>query len=123
MSAAHSAAPTVFVNAKKMDAKGTSSRRTAATPNLMDDKLIVSNLHTMENVPSIGAAVLLNVLLLLALVPLLELEIPCMCRWPGPLPLKQHKDDSPYHGDEVERQVHEVADEGLRGKLDQGFLQ
>ena len=34
ISAAHNAAPTVFVNAKKMEAIGTSSRSTAATPNL-----------------------------------------------------------------------------------------
>lgn len=34
MSAAHNAAPTVFVNAKIIDATGTSSSNTAATPKL-----------------------------------------------------------------------------------------
>lgn len=35
ISAAHNAAPTVLVKAKKMDASGTSSSKTAATPNLL----------------------------------------------------------------------------------------
>lgn len=36
ISAAHSAAPTVFVKEKKMPAIGTSSRRTAGTPKLVE---------------------------------------------------------------------------------------
>lgn len=38
MSAAHNAAPTVLVKAKMMDANGTSSSKTAATPNLLDNQ-------------------------------------------------------------------------------------
>lgn len=38
MSAAHNAAPTVLVKAKKMDANGTSSSKTAATPNLLSSQ-------------------------------------------------------------------------------------
>ena len=56
-------------------------------------------------------------LLFLSRIPLLQLEVPRVCRWPCPLTLQYHKHDSAHHGDEVERQIHQVPDQGIRCEL------
>ena len=71
----------------------------------------------IEYRPCIGGLVLIDMLLLLGVIPLLQLEVPRVCRWPSPPPLQYHKHDGAYHGDEVERQIHQVPDQGIGGEL------
>ena len=61
-------------------------------------------------------------LLLLSIIPLLQLEVPRMCRWTRPPTLQYHEHDSANYGDEVERQIHQVPDQGIRGEFLKGRL-
>ena len=65
-------------------------------------------------IPCIGSLVLIDMLLLLSTIPLLQLEVPRVCRWSRPLTLQYHKHDSAHYGDEVKRQIHQVSDQGIR---------
>lgn len=47
----------------------------------------------------------------------LELEVSSMSTWSVSLALQHNEDDGAHYRDEVERQVHKVADDGLRREL------
>lgn len=69
------------------------------------------------SIPGICGLSLLHELLPPALVHALQLKVPTMRRRPAPLSLQQHERDGPNDWDEVQWQVHEVPDEGLRREL------
>ena len=109
MSAAHKAAPTVFVNANKILATGTNSSRTEAIPKLTHPYQRAYRFlrfrygATDGDLPSVRRFVLLDMLLFLRIVPLLQLKIPRMSRRPGAPPLQHHKHDRPNNWYEVQR--------------------
>lgn len=120
ISAAHSAAPTVFVKAKRIEATGTSSSRTAATPKLNNVSTCSSlggSLTKVQVIPCIRSLVLIDVLLLLTCIPLLQLKIPCMTRRPCPLSLQDHKHHCAHHRNKVQWQIHEIPDNRRGGEL------
>jgi len=117
ISAAHNAAPTVFVKANRMEASGTNSSRTAATPKLCIISRRPKYRMMIELIPGIGSLVLINVLLLLRGIPLLQLKISRMTRRPCPLSLQDHKHNGPHHWNEIQRQVHEIPDNRRGRKL------
>ena len=55
--------------------------------------------------------------LFLGIVPLLQLEVPRMCRWTCPPTLQYYEHDSAHYWDEVERQIHQVPDQGIGGEF------
>lgn len=116
MSAAHSAAPTVFVNEKSMPAMGTISRRTAGTPKLCMSAIAAICISS-ETIPGVSSLATFHELILLLLVHLLELEVPCVRCRSEPASLQDHEEDSTHNRDKVQREVHEVADDSARCKL------
>jgi len=86
ISAAHSAAPTVFVKANRIEATGTSSRSTEATPKLQE----LVHRHEQNHkgfIPRISPFEFFNMLLFLGRVPLLQLEVSRMRSRPSSPPL------------------------------------
>lgn len=125
ISAAHSAAPTVFVKAKRIDAIGTSSSSTVATPKL-ERISMTSDTHSRESrtwhKPSICGLVLFNMLLPLSAIPLFQLEVPRVCCRSRPSALENDKNHSADNGYKVQRQVHEVSNQGCGRELGKRFL-
>lgn len=70
----------------------------------------------------VGGLVLLDPLLALRLAPLLQLEVARVRRGAGTARLHDDEEDGADDGDEVEREVEEVADDGARGELRKGPL-
>lgn len=62
----------------------------------------------------------LNPLLPLARRPPFELEIPLVRRWAVTLALQEHEHGCSDNGDEVEGEVHEVANDGAGAVLFEG---
>lgn len=70
-----------------------------------------------SNEPGVCGSALLYEVIPLALLHLLELEVSRMRRRAEFTALQDDEQDRPDDGDKVQREVHEVADDGRRGKL------
>ena len=108
MSAAHKAAPTVFVNAKTRLAKGIISKRNATIPKLK--KVNFMSRSFTEDLRSVSATVLFYVRVLLTSRPLLQLKVPSVSGRTVTFPLKDDKNRCANDRDEVEWKVEEVSD-------------
>lgn len=71
---------------------------------------------------SICALSLLDPFFLASLVHTLELEVSSVSSRTGTLPLEKDEHDSTDNRDEVERQVHDVSDDGAGSELGEGLL-
>ena len=75
----------------------------------------------MQCVPGVGGLAALDELVLLLLVHLLELEVARVGGGSELAALENHKHHGANDGDEVERQVHEVADDGAGSEFGKGL--
>lgn len=113
MSEAQRAAPTVLVKEKKMPATGTISRRTAGTPKLPHISKVIQSAH-QKDLPRVCGFSPGDEVLLLAVVHLLELEVAGMRHGSDFASLQDDEEDCSDNRDEVEWEVHKVANYGLR---------
>ena len=70
---------------------------------------------------SVGAPSLLDPLLLALLRHTLELEVACVSRGTGTLALDQDEHNCANDRNEVQRQIHDIADDGTGGELGEGL--
>ena len=99
-----------------MPAMGTISRRTAGTPKLLEVREEGYRGYRVY-VPGIGSLAALYKLLLFFLVHLLELKVACVSCRTKSATLQDHKENGSHDRDEVEREIHEVADDGAGCEL------
>lgn len=115
-SAAHSAAPTVLVKEKTIEANGTISRMKAAIPSLDESPSQTRTMWTTKanpgrkvhrtidiHSPSICSPIFLNPSLSLCRIPPLELKVSRMESGSHLLALQKYIQRGSDHGDEVER--------------------
>ena len=119
--AAHSAAPTVFVNVKMSPMTGTKENNNARTPNLLStiSMLFRGGVSPAQHVRSIFRSMLLHKCSPLCTAEAFELEVSRMPTWPGAMSINAQKSDGTEDRHKIHWEGNEIAkDTVARQSLD-----